>query len=112
MTNRNNKGGLRALPTASPPESIPFLDLGDGWALAADRIQWMVVRARKSKDRIKWQPASFVASNKAVLARVLDEKGIAVPPDASGAVNRFFVALAHEFPSWRESAEMARRGAA
>src|SRR5215472_14366512 len=45
------------------------------WALAADRLQWMVQRQYLHRGEIKWQSVSFVASTKDVLARCLREKG-------------------------------------
>ena len=56
------------------------LILADGWALGCDRNQWFVMRVKKHKSSIKWQPVSYVGSNTAVLSRVLREKGIK-PPD-------------------------------
>jgi len=35
------------------------------WALAADRLQWMVQRQYLHKGEIKWQSVSFVASRMA-----------------------------------------------
>jgi len=43
------------------------------WALAADRLQWMVQRQYLHKGEIKWHSVSFVASTKVILARCLRE---------------------------------------
>lgn len=73
--------------------------LGDGWALGADNLQWMVLRARRHKGRVKWQPVAFVASNKAVLKRVLREKGASLSREGEAALN----ALNETFRKWRET---------
>ena len=61
-----------------------FLRLSDGWALDADRNQWLIQR-RKSFDkrRGKWNRAriAFVASNSDTLLRVLREKGARIDPE-------------------------------
>jgi hypothetical protein len=65
------------------------------WALAADRLQWMVQRRYLSRGEIKWQSISFVASTKAVLARCLREKGCP-PADAE----RLLAGLPSTFEEW------------
>ena len=68
------------------------------WALAADRLQWMVQRQYVSKGEIKWQSVSFVASTKGILARCLREKGCP-PADAE----RLLAGLPATFEQWRRS---------
>src|SRR5262245_17915626 len=51
------------------------------WALAADRLQWMVQRQYLHRGEIKWQSVSFVSSTKDILARCMREKGCP-PADA------------------------------
>jgi hypothetical protein len=65
------------------------------WALAADRLQWMVQRRYMSAGRAKWQPVSFVASTRDVLARCLREKGCP-PADAE----RLLASLPSTFEEW------------
>lgn len=63
-----------------------FLRLSEKWALGCDPLQWMVMRWRgKAKG---WRPISFVASNKGVLMRVLEEDGCEITPEAWTALKR------------------------
>jgi len=59
--------------------------LSDGWALTADENQWMLCRARGKAG--KWQPISFIGSNKRVLRRLLRESGVNLSTEAEDAVN-------------------------
>jgi hypothetical protein len=61
------------------------------WALAADRLQWMVQRRAGQR----WESVSFVASTKDVLARCLREKGCA-PADAE----QLLAGLPATFEEW------------
>jgi hypothetical protein len=72
------------------------------WALAADRLQWMVQRQYMSKGQVKWQPVSFVASTKDVLARCLREKGC--PP---ADVERLLAGLPAAFEEWAKTRTVA-----
>lgn len=74
-----------------------LLPLADGWALSADRNQWMLCRKRGPK----WQPVSFVGSNKGVLRRIMREDGVTCTPEADAAVN----ALSDEFLTWRHGCQ-------
>ena len=68
------------------------------WALAADRLQWMVQRQYLHKGEIKWQSVSFVSSTKDVLARCLREKGCP-PADAA----RLLADLPPTFKEWAKT---------
>src|SRR5262249_46743684 len=68
------------------------------WALAADRLQWMVQRQYISKGELKWQPVSFVASTKDILACCLREKGCP-PADAE----RLLAGLPATFEQWTKT---------
>jgi hypothetical protein len=68
------------------------------WALAADRLQWMVQRQYISKGEIKWQSVSFVASTRDILARCLREKGCP-PADAE----RLLAGLPATFEQWTKT---------
>ena len=62
-----------------------FLRLSEKWALAYDTSQWIVQRRKapgKKGGECRWAAVSFVASNTAVLLRVLREKGAQVDPAA------------------------------
>jgi hypothetical protein len=65
------------------------------WALAADRLQWMVQRQYLNKGQVKWQSVSFVATTKVILARCLREKGCP-PADAE----RLLAGLPATFDEW------------
>ena len=75
-----------------------FLRLSEGWALSYDRNQWIVMRAKsdKSKPGQGWRAIAFVASTKAVLMRVLREKGAEITPDARAALD----SLPDTFMEW------------
>jgi len=61
------------------------------WALAADRLQWMLQR----RSGQGWQSVSFVSSTRDVLARCMCEKGCP-PADAK----RLLAALPSTFEEW------------
>ena len=70
-----------------------FLRLNDGWALAYDSRQWILQKRtglRTVGNRAgqeSWQGKSFIASKKAVLLRVLREKGIRPTAKAQAALD-------------------------
>ena len=68
-----------------------FLRLSEGWALGFDQNQWIVMRAKsdKSKPGQGWRAIAFVGSTRAVLVRVLREKGAKVASNARAAVDSF-----------------------
>src|SRR5262245_24583413 len=61
------------------------------WALAADRLQWLLQR-RAGQE---WQSVSFVGSTRDILARCLREKGCP-PADAE----RLLAGLPSTFEEW------------
>jgi hypothetical protein len=71
------------------------LAISGKWALATDRLQWMVQRRYMSKGQVKWQSISFVSSTKEILARCLREKGCP-PADAE----RLLAGLPATFEEW------------
>ena len=74
------------------------LPLGEGWALGADDLQWMVLRkfVRKSEAQ-DWRAVSFVATTKDILRRVLREKGCQLSAEGQAALD----ALPETFKEWR-----------
>ena len=66
-----------------------FLRLSERWALGYDRNQWIVMRSKsdRSKPGQRWRAVAFVGSTRAVLKRVLREKGAEIAPDARVAVD-------------------------
>jgi hypothetical protein len=65
------------------------------WALAADRLQWMLQRRYMSNGQPAWQSVSFVASTKDALTRCMREKGCP-PADAE----RLLAGLPSTFKEW------------
>jgi hypothetical protein len=65
------------------------------FALAADRLQWIVQRGYMSKGQRRWQSVSFVSSTRDILARCLREKGCP-PADAE----RLLAGLPATFEEW------------
>jgi hypothetical protein len=55
-----------------------LFDLAPDWALGYDEKQWIVLKVRQKNGVVSWRSVSFIASNKRVLARVLDELGVPV----------------------------------
>ncbi len=78
-----------------------FLRLSERWALAYDRHQWIVQQFRPPK----WRPVAFVEGSKAVLMRVLREKGAVVSVDAGAALNR----LPDSFRLWHDALDRQGR---
>lgn len=86
-----------------PPslDGKPFLKFSEGSALAADRDQWIICRARSRHGKLCWQPRSFVGSNKSVLRQVVRELGIEVRPETNAAAHAFLRLPPHRFLTWR-----------
>ena len=61
-----------------------LFDLAPDWRLSDDNLQWIVESWRPPK----WRAVAFVATEKAVLARVLREEGVALTPDARRALDQ------------------------
>ncbi len=82
-----------------------FLRLSEGWALGYDQNQWIVMRPKsdKSKPGQGWRAIAFVASTRAVLMRVLREKGAEIAPDARVAVD----SLPETFLEWLAARDRA-----
>jgi hypothetical protein len=77
-------------------------EIGEGFALAADDLQWVLMRARVG-NMSGWRPISFVSSTKTILARCMREKGVR-EIDA----NRILATLPDTFSSWlRRQGELA-----
>jgi hypothetical protein len=65
------------------------------WALAADKLQWMVQRQTMRNGRVDWRSVSFVQSTRDILARCMREKGTP-PADAE----RLLADLPLTFDEW------------
>jgi|TARA_B100000315_G_scaffold31795_1_gene26822 hypothetical protein len=77
--------------------------LAPGWALGADRNQWIVMRRRKRRDQHYWNPISFIGSTKTTLLRVLREKGIHTSEKGQAALD----SLPERFLDWRDNVDSA-----
>ncbi len=73
---------------------IEVLRLSSKWSLGFDRAQWIV--RKKVGTKGKWNPVSFVGSDKDILWRVLGEHGVVVTPEAKAAID----AMPHRFVDW------------
>ncbi len=86
-------------PTTETVADTLFLRLSERWALATDGIQWIVQRARRNGNKeggLEWRAVAFVASDKGVLHRVLEEKGAVIDPAGHAALRR----LPDTFREW------------
>ncbi len=76
-----------------------FMRLSDKWALAYDRLQWILQRRKSAKGKPeKWCAESFISSNRDILDLTLREKGIV--PDL-GKMEEV-LALPYTFKEWYE----------
>ena len=72
------------------------------WALAADRLQWIVQRQYLHKGEIKWRSISFASSTRDILARCLREKGC--PPEDA---EQLLAGLPSTFEQWLQTKSAA-----
>ncbi len=78
-------------PTTETVADTLFLRLSENWALAYDKNQWIVQRARRNRNKeggLEWRAVAFVASDKGVLHRVLREKGAVIDSEGLEALRR------------------------
>jgi hypothetical protein len=73
------------------------MTLSGNWALAADRVQWILQCRYATKGQPAWRPVSFVSSTKDILARCMREKG--VPAEDA---RRMLDGLPSTFQKWRQ----------
>jgi len=104
--------GLERRPQAGPKGQLKSREgsmtdrqfaISGKWALAADRLQWMVQRQCMRKGQIDWHSVSFVSSTRDILARCLREKGCP-PADAE----RLLAGLPSTFEEWARKRAQAR----
>jgi hypothetical protein len=79
-----------------------FCRINDRWALAADKLQWILQRRNGVAN---WRDVSFVSSTKAILARCMREKG--VPADDA---QRALDSLPDTFKQWLEASQSLLTG--
>ena len=74
-----------------------FLRLNDRWALAYDRLQWIIQRRQSAKGKpATWRGESFISSNRDTLILTLREKDIV--PDLGKMDD--VIALPYTFREW------------
>ena len=76
-----------------------LIRLNAKWALAYDPAQWIVQRRShpaKGGQPAGWSGVSFIGSNKDILWRCLDERGIDVTPEARAYID----AMPFTFKEW------------
>ncbi len=88
-----------------------FLRLSDRWALAYDSLQWIIQRRGsfdKKQGARRWEPLSFISSNRDILILTLREKGAVFDPGKMEEV----LELPYTFKEWiarRQGREVAGR---
>jgi len=82
--------------------------LDDTTALSYDPHQWIIMKKEvvKKTGVVRWRPKSFVASNKGVLMRVIEENGVGPPENGQTHCAGLKIAPRHlqgvDFPArWR-----------
>jgi hypothetical protein len=70
-----------------------IIRFNDRWALSADNLQWILEQYRPPR----WRGVAYIASNRAVLIRVLREKGVDISPAAKDALDH----LPNTFREWK-----------
>ena len=90
-----------------------FMRLSEDWALAYDANQWIVCKRKcdRTKTGEAWRAIAFVGSKKAVLMRVLREKGAVIAPGPLASLASDFPDTFREWIEHRESAEPDREAA-
>ena len=76
-----------------------FLRLSERWALAYDSLQWILQRRGsfdKRQGMRRWEPLSFISSNRDILILTLREKGAVIDPGKMEEV----LALPYSFKEW------------
>ncbi len=76
-----------------------FLRLSERWALAYDGLQWIIQRRGsfdKKQGALRWEPLSFISSNRDILVLTLREKGAVIDSDKMEEV----LALPYTFKEW------------
>lgn len=76
-----------------------FLQLSERWALAYDSLQWIIQRRGsfdKRQGTWRWEPLSFISSNRDILVLTLREKGAVIDP---GKMTEL-LALPQTFKEW------------
>ena len=76
-----------------------FLRLSERWALAYDSLQWIIQRRGsfdKRQGTLRWEPLSYISSNRDILILTLREKGAVIDPDKMEEV----LVLPYTFKEW------------
>ena len=77
----------------------PFLDIGNGWGIAYDPLQWIVCR-KADGEKSQWSPISYVGGNKDHLREILMRRGAIERTGATGPVAEFLDAKPYWLKDW------------
>ena len=66
------------------------------WALGADDLQWVIHRAKQTKNGPVWRPLSYISSTKAVLSERMREAGM-----EAGSRSLLLEGLPDTFQEWK-----------
>jgi hypothetical protein len=66
------------------------------WALGADELQWILCRAKTTKEGPIWQAITFVSTTKKILAERMKEKGV-----EPGSRQKLLEGLPDTFSEWK-----------
>jgi hypothetical protein len=87
-----------------PADSLPrsrtdrVFAVAGNWAVASDRLQWMLMRHVRRKRGDCWDAVSFVSSTRDILARCMQEKGV-----EPGIAAQLLSGLPDTFDQWKTS---------
>ncbi len=79
------------------------LDADEKWALGYDRLQWMIMRAKKRRVGGEWEPVKFIASRKAAMLLTLAEIGVQLTSEAQAILD----AMPDTFREWFQQIQEA-----
>ena len=81
------------------------IKISNNWALAADRLQWILQRKRRLRGKITWRGVWFVHTERKILERGMATKGVP-PADAA----RLLAGLPGTFDEWKAQQERLEGG--
>ncbi len=79
------------------------LDADEKWALGCDRLQWMIMKAKKRRIGSAWEPVRFIASRKATMLLTLAEIGVQLTSEAQAILDT----MPDTFREWHQQRQDA-----
>ena len=73
------------------------------WALGADDLQWILCRAKSTKDGPEWKAMTFVSTTKKILRERMREKGV-----EPGSRDYLLEGLPDTFSEWKRDHRLPR----